>query len=127
MGWHLTAYDGRDDGIFRAGIMESGNPVNYNSYKTDIEYQPKFNELLNATNCTEALDRLDCLRKVPVETIQNIFNTTSLSRAISSLAVVARRALAALNRSCATAYCRRRLVASFCRSIAVRSSAAVCP
>lgn len=79
MGWHLTAYNGRDDGIFRAGIMESGNPVNYNSYKTNIQYQPKFNDLLDATNCTEALDRLGCLRKVPVETIQNIFNTTSLS------------------------------------------------
>lgn len=78
VGWHLTAYNGRDDGIFRAGIMESGNPVNYNSYKTNIEYQPKFNDLLNRTNCTTALDRLDCLRKVPVQTIQNIFNTTSL-------------------------------------------------
>ncbi|KAF2162880.1 hypothetical protein M409DRAFT_68850 [Zasmidium cellare ATCC 36951] len=78
VGWHLTAYNGRDDGIFRAGIMESGNPVNYNSYKTNIDYQPRFNDLLNRTNCTTSLDRLDCLRKVPVQTIQNIFNSTSL-------------------------------------------------
>lgn len=79
VGWHLTAYNGRDDGLFRAGIMESGNPVAYSSYKTNIQYQPRFNDLLNRTSCTEALDRLDCLRKVPVEEIQNIFNTTSLS------------------------------------------------
>lgn len=79
VGWHLTAYNGRDDGIFRAGIMESGNPVAYSSYKTNVQFQPKFETLLNATKCTEALDRLNCLREVPVETIQNIFNTTSLS------------------------------------------------
>ena len=24
VGWHITAYNGRDDGLFRAGIMESG-------------------------------------------------------------------------------------------------------
>lgn len=29
VGWHITAYNGRDDGLFRAGIMESGNVVNY--------------------------------------------------------------------------------------------------
>jgi carboxylesterase type B len=27
VGWHLTAFNGRDDGLFRAGIMQSGNPV----------------------------------------------------------------------------------------------------
>lgn len=29
MGMHLTAYGGRDDRLFRAGIMESGNPIAY--------------------------------------------------------------------------------------------------
>lgn len=29
VGYHILAYNGRSDGIFRAGIMQSGNPVNY--------------------------------------------------------------------------------------------------
>ena len=28
VGAHLVAYGGRDDSLFRAGIMESGNPIN---------------------------------------------------------------------------------------------------
>ena len=29
VGFHLTAYNGRDDKLFRGAIMESGNPVAY--------------------------------------------------------------------------------------------------
>lgn len=32
VGFHLTAYNGRDDGLFRAAIMESGNPVAYRPF-----------------------------------------------------------------------------------------------
>jgi len=56
--------------------MESGNPVNYNSYKTNVAFQPKYDALVNATGCTDALDTLDCLRKVPVQDLQNLFNST---------------------------------------------------
>ncbi|KAK4625496.1 Lipase 1 [Fulvia fulva] len=79
VGWHITAYNGRDDKLFRAGIMESGNPIPYNSYFSDERHQPKYNDLLEATNCTDELDTLDCLRLVPEATLQNIFNTTSLN------------------------------------------------
>ncbi|KAF2215430.1 hypothetical protein CERZMDRAFT_65721 [Cercospora zeae-maydis SCOH1-5] len=77
VGWHLTAYNGRDDGIFRAGIMESGNPVNYNSYSTNVRYQPLYDTLVKATNCGAEADTLACLRKIPEQTLQNLFNTTS--------------------------------------------------
>lgn len=79
VGWHLTAYGGRDDGIFRAGIMESGNPINYNSYKSVSSYQSKYDDLVKATNCTDASDSLDCLRQVPVQQLQDLFNTTDFS------------------------------------------------
>lgn len=72
------ALGGRDDGIFRAGIMQSGNPINYNSYKTNAFYQPKYNDLLKASNCADALDTLDCLRQIPEQQLQNLFNTTGL-------------------------------------------------
>jgi carboxylesterase type B len=29
VGFHLTAFNGRDDKLFRAAIMESGNPIAY--------------------------------------------------------------------------------------------------
>lgn len=79
VGWHITAYNGRDDGLFRAGIMESGNPVPYSSYKTNVYYQPKYDALLNATNCANELDTLNCLRKVPESAFNNILNTTDFN------------------------------------------------
>ncbi|KAK4547273.1 hypothetical protein LTR36_000928 [Oleoguttula mirabilis] len=81
VGWHLTAYNGRDDGLFRAGIMESGNPVNYGSYRTDIEYQPLYDVIVANSSCQNATDTLDCLRHVPFATINAIFNTTTIADA----------------------------------------------
>ena len=77
VGWHLTAYNGRDDGIFRAGIMQSGNPVNYGSYKSAADYQPLYDGLVEATNCTAAVDTLACLRGVPSDSLASIFTNNS--------------------------------------------------
>jgi carboxylesterase type B len=76
VGWHLLAYNGRDDGLFSGGIMQSGNPVNYGSYQTNEVYQPRYDQLVNATDCHTSIDTLDCLRRVPVDTIQDLFNST---------------------------------------------------
>jgi len=40
-------------------------------------YQPKYNAIVNATNCTQAIDTLDCLRHVPFSTINAAINTTN--------------------------------------------------
>jgi carboxylesterase type B len=77
VGWHLLAYNGRDDGLFRAGIMESGNPVNYNSYSSVIDYQPGYDGLVNATDCGSAIDTLECVRYAPYELVNNWFNSTN--------------------------------------------------
>jgi carboxylesterase type B len=77
VGWHLLAYNGRDDGLFRAGIMQSGNPVNYNSYKSVIDYQPGYDGLVNATDCGSAIDTLECVRYAPYEQVNNFFNSTN--------------------------------------------------
>lgn len=91
VGWHITAFNGRDDGLFRAGIMQSGNPVsltlfnlsippltgsqvNYGAYKYD--YSERFQQVLNVTGCTTAGDKLDCLRSIPIDTLNPILNST---------------------------------------------------
>ncbi|EMF13824.1 cholinesterase [Sphaerulina musiva SO2202] len=77
VGWHITAYGGRDDGLFRAGIMQSGNPVPYNGYETLAKYQPQYDALVDATNCTMAADTLTCLREVPSDSLAQLFSDTS--------------------------------------------------
>ena len=79
VGWHLTAYNGRNDHLFRAGIMESGNPVSYNSYRTNLDFQPLYNGVVKAAGCWDAIDNLDCLRHVPFVKLNNIFNTSTSS------------------------------------------------
>ena len=76
VGWHLLAYDGRDDNLFRAGIMESGNPVPYNSYRTNQEFQPLYDGVVNDTGCRHAIDTLDCLRQVSFDDLKEVLNTT---------------------------------------------------
>jgi carboxylesterase type B len=76
VGWQLTAFNGRDDKLFRAAIMQSGGPVPYRSYRIEADYQPKYNTLLNLTGCANALDNLDCLRRAPFEVINTYFNAT---------------------------------------------------
>ena len=70
------AYNGRDDHLFRAGIMESGNPITYTSYRTNKEYQPLYNGVVKAAGCKDAIDNLDCLRHVPYAKLNKILNTT---------------------------------------------------
>lgn len=76
VGWHLTAYNGRDDKLFRAGIMESGNPITYTSYDVEADYQPEYDTLVNMTECSTHIDTLDCLRHASYDTINNFFNST---------------------------------------------------
>ncbi|EMD01294.1 hypothetical protein BAUCODRAFT_82446 [Baudoinia panamericana UAMH 10762] len=83
VGFQLTAYNGRDDKLFRAGIMESGNPVNYNSFLDVDTYQPLYNAMVNATGCSAAVDTLDCLRQVPFATLNGFLNTTQYANAFS--------------------------------------------
>ncbi|PYH32854.1 cholinesterase [Aspergillus neoniger CBS 115656] len=76
VGYHLAAYGGRDDGLFRAGIMESGatitaSPGNYTGY------QALYDELAAQVGCSNVVDSLQCLREVPFEKLNAALNTTS--------------------------------------------------
>jgi carboxylesterase type B len=73
----LVAYGGRDDGLFRGAIMESGymSTSTLNASAFDVYYD----SVVADANCSSAADTLACLREVPVETLSDIFNSTSAS------------------------------------------------
>ncbi|KAJ5768221.1 hypothetical protein N7533_000804 [Penicillium manginii] len=75
VGYHLTAYGGRDDKLFRAGIMESGgsieaSPSNYTTY------QSNYDAIVSQVDCADTEDTLQCLREVPFETLNSVLNGT---------------------------------------------------
>jgi len=77
---HLIAYNGRDDKLFRAGIMESGNSVSYVGEFGSDRYQPIYDAIVRNTNCTDAINTLDCIRGLPFATLNSAFNTTNSSQ-----------------------------------------------
>lgn len=75
VGFHLTAYNGRDDKLFRGAAMESGNPIFFGKLDSPLDNAPIYKELLTRTNCTA----LACLRALPAATLNKAINSTSAS------------------------------------------------
>lgn len=76
VGMQLVAYGGRDDKLFRGAIAESGGPIPSIAYQTPEQWQPNYNAIVNATNCSSAADTLGCLRTVPVDVLSNVLNSS---------------------------------------------------
>jgi len=75
VGLHLTAYDGREDGLFRAAILQSGGPVT----PTGIRWTPAddlYHQLIETTSCRSAEDPLSCLRTLDVDVLDAAFNSS---------------------------------------------------
>ncbi|KAH6882862.1 Alpha/Beta hydrolase protein [Alternaria rosae] len=68
VGDHIAAYNGDNEGLFRAAILESGNAVGAPLNGTDW-YQHMYDNLTESVGCSDAKDTLQCLRDVPYETI----------------------------------------------------------
>jgi acetylcholinesterase len=68
VGDHINAYDGANDGLFSAAILESGNAVGPPLNGTDW-YQHMYDNLTLSVGCSNATDTLRCLRDVPFEKI----------------------------------------------------------
>ncbi|KAH7401049.1 Alpha/Beta hydrolase protein [Phaeosphaeria sp. MPI-PUGE-AT-0046c] len=77
VGFHLTAYGGRDDKLFRGAIMQSGNPINYGPLKSPLANANMYNELTRRTNCANQTSPLECLRLLPAEQLNAAINMTS--------------------------------------------------
>ncbi|PYI33805.1 lipase 2 [Aspergillus indologenus CBS 114.80] len=77
VGLQLLAYGGRDDGLFRAAIAQSGSPMLMWPSVSATDWQPLYEAFLNATNCTDAVSgtTLDCLRRVPAATLSDVFSS----------------------------------------------------
>lgn len=87
VGYHLTAYGGRDDKLFRAGIMESGGSI-YASPSNYTTYQSSYDAIVSEVNCANTQDTLQCLREVPFETLNSVLNGTDGSSEYSFSPVV---------------------------------------
>ncbi|RTE79001.1 hypothetical protein BHE90_006494 [Fusarium euwallaceae] len=75
LGMQLVAYDGNHGNLFRGAILESGSPVA--KFADADTWQPYFDALVTKTGCTNETARLDCLRELPWETLNDIFNGTN--------------------------------------------------
>ena len=77
IGFHLVAYNGRDDRLFRAAIMELGNSIQPDSQYTAEHFEDQYQAVVDLANCTGASDFLSCLRNAPFEVINAAINTTN--------------------------------------------------
>lgn len=76
VGVQMVAYGGRDDGLFRGAIAESGGVISPQRYLTPEEWQPTYDSIVNATNCSSVADTLGCLRRLPVEILSGVLNSS---------------------------------------------------
>lgn len=81
IGYHLTAYGGRDDKLFRGGILESGGSISAGALRNESHFQDSFDKLVSQVGCQKEADALQCLREVPFERLNAALNTTSGSPA----------------------------------------------
>ncbi|KAF4981689.1 hypothetical protein FZEAL_2576 [Fusarium zealandicum] len=87
LGMQLVAYDGHHDDLFRGAILQSGSPVA--KFNNSQGWQSYFDALVQKTGCDSATDRLNCLRELPWQTLNDIFNgTTPLGVASPTLSAV---------------------------------------
>jgi acetylcholinesterase len=64
--------------LFRAAILQSGSATS-TLYKTDEEYQPSYDSVVNSTGCSSLASTLDCLRNPPTDTLVAASNKTVYS------------------------------------------------
>ncbi|KAL4906169.1 hypothetical protein BDW74DRAFT_190229 [Aspergillus multicolor] len=77
VGFQLTAYNGRDDKLFRAAILQSGNPIFYGAENGTQRSQASFEAIVSKVGCSNSWDKLQCLREVPFQTLNATYDTIS--------------------------------------------------
>ena len=74
MFFHMFTNDGDTEGLFRAGIMNSGT----SAATGDVtELQDTFDYVVQQVGCANATDALACLRSVPAESLVAVADTTT--------------------------------------------------
>jgi triacylglycerol lipase len=88
VGSQLVAYGGRDDGLFRGAISESGVVAKLASPKVTAEsWQPYYDNIIAAVGCGNATNSLACLRTVPVDILSNVLNSSVTAHASFSVVI----------------------------------------
>ncbi|KAI8317699.1 hypothetical protein K4K59_000054 [Colletotrichum sp. SAR11_240] len=80
VGKHLIAYGGRDDGLFRGAIMQSGGMAEKWPYnvKDPVEYtKDLYRNITETTGCADKTSPLECLRSLPVESLSAALNVSN--------------------------------------------------
>ncbi|KAJ5927345.1 carboxylesterase [Penicillium verrucosum] len=76
VGIHLIAHGGRDDGLFRAAIMQSGSPLVETSLR-NLSPQQAYIQLIRRANCFGVKDTLQCLRNIPFNELDHLIDIIS--------------------------------------------------
>ncbi|PYH88043.1 carboxylesterase family protein-like protein, partial [Aspergillus ellipticus CBS 707.79] len=77
VGYHIRAFNGRDDRLFRAGIMESGPVIPQGPLNLTDAYQSRYDGMVAEAGCSDSPKKLDCLRALPFTVLNNILNTSA--------------------------------------------------
>lgn len=77
VGHHFLAYGGCDDGLFHAGIAESGGPLMTSSFLSLDQQDSLYKNILNATNCLGYHNTLQCLCSRPAHILKATFQNVS--------------------------------------------------
>jgi len=78
------AYGGRDDGLFRGAILQSGGAFPLTASNT-MAFQSTFDSLITHTTCSSlarssATEKLDCIRSLPLDVFRaNVGSSTGQS------------------------------------------------
>ncbi|KAJ7609760.1 Alpha/Beta hydrolase protein [Mycena polygramma] len=67
VGLHMVANNGDNEGLFRAGFMESGSPIPVGPLENGQKY---YDAIVQQVGCNSAADTLACLRTVPYSTLK---------------------------------------------------------
>jgi carboxylesterase type B len=72
VGYQFLAYNGRDDGLFHAGIAQSGGPMTLSSPVTG-QHNQAYGRITEQTGCANSSDTVACLRAQPAEVLHTLF------------------------------------------------------
>lgn len=77
IGQLINSYGGRTDGLFHRTIQESGS-ASTAWYNGSEWYQPKYDKIVEQTNCSDKVDTLACLRTIPYKTIYPFLDSSKV-------------------------------------------------
>jgi carboxylesterase type B len=84
VGLHLVASGGQNHGLFRAAILQSGGPITRTGFR-EAPAQKMLDAFLRMTGCNGTTDSLGCLRKLPFEQLNSIYQKNRAVMEVMSL------------------------------------------